>query len=275
MRRNLIFRHFFNILKIPLLLMILLITLVVSQKVQKIRSKAYTADGSEKYFRFTMRDNPNEYFFVKITDTITINKALNDLYGSRELIVGGTVRETSGGFNIKDLRDGSYWSWHLDPVSIVLERSFIELCDGRPSYVEERLIQWIGRTFCPWQARVDSVYDYPPLPPSPTPVIIPSSTPTPTPSDTIAPLIEILNPKDGSIVRRGSDVIISTLASDNIGVRRVEFTINGLSTCVDFDSPYTCNWRVPAAKRVNYRIVAKAFDRAGNYASDEISVSSN
>jgi hypothetical protein len=48
------------------------------------------------------------------------------------------------------------WSWRLEDIE--LADVTMELCDGRPSYVEENLDEYlrIGR-YCPWGARVISV----------------------------------------------------------------------------------------------------------------------
>jgi len=53
------------------------------------------------------------------------------------------------------------WSWHIDPVDIEMAELTIELCDARPSFVENNLDEWIdvvGR-FCPWGAHLVSVDD--------------------------------------------------------------------------------------------------------------------
>ena len=48
------------------------------------------------------------------------------------------------------------WSWRLEDIE--LADVTMEVCDGRPSYVEENLDDYlrIGR-YCPWSARVISV----------------------------------------------------------------------------------------------------------------------
>lgn len=47
------------------------------------------------------------------------------------------------------------WSWHLEDVEFA--EAAIELCDGRPSDVERRGVQFGGGRFCPWSARVVSI----------------------------------------------------------------------------------------------------------------------
>jgi hypothetical protein len=44
------------------------------------------------------------------------------------------------------------WSWHLEDVSFA--EVTIELCDGRPSDVEEAGIRFGGGQFCPWTATI-------------------------------------------------------------------------------------------------------------------------
>ena len=64
-------------------------------------------------------------------------------------VVAGDLVAGDGGFN-----DG--WSWHLDPANIRVPDAAIELCDGRPSMVEDDLTYWLEtvESFCPWGAKV-------------------------------------------------------------------------------------------------------------------------
>ncbi len=64
-------------------------------------------------------------------------------------VILGTLKAGDGGFN-------QPWSWHLDPASVVVPDAAIELCDGRPSFVEADLSYWIGtvKAFCPWGAHI-------------------------------------------------------------------------------------------------------------------------
>jgi hypothetical protein len=53
------------------------------------------------------------------------------------------------------------WGWHMDPEDVSMAEVTIELCDGRPSMVDEDLDYWIdtvGR-FCPWSAQLIGVED--------------------------------------------------------------------------------------------------------------------
>ncbi|HJY29846.1 MAG TPA: PQQ-dependent sugar dehydrogenase [Pyrinomonadaceae bacterium] len=90
--------------------------------------------------------------------------------------------------------------------------------------------------------------------------------------DTIPPTVSITNPANGAIVARRSTVTITATASDNVGVTRVEFLVNGALQCTDTTAPYSCNWSVPNARNVTYQLQARAFDQAGNAGTASIQV---
>jgi len=54
------------------------------------------------------------------------------------------------------------YTWHVDPQEVEWADVTIELCDGRPSYIEENLCSWIDEVggWCPWSAEVVSVQDF-------------------------------------------------------------------------------------------------------------------
>nr|BCX01213.1 MAG: hypothetical protein KatS3mg041_1259 [Bacteroidota bacterium] len=95
-----------------------------------------------------------ERFVVRIADPAQIALAREILAGRRSpMIVTGELRPGDGGFN-RDPIAGRRWSWHLDPRSVTFAEVTIELCDGRPSFVEENLSYWLYtvRRFCPWNS---------------------------------------------------------------------------------------------------------------------------
>lgn len=47
------------------------------------------------------------------------------------------------------------WSWHIDPDDFEWVDITMELCDGRPSFVEKGEVD--GGRFCPWSAEVVKV----------------------------------------------------------------------------------------------------------------------
>ena len=93
-------------------------------------------------------------------------------------------------------------------------------------------------------------------------------------ADNIAPTVAITSPANGATVARKSTVAINATASDNVGVTRVEFLVNGALQCTDTAAPYSCNWRVPNPMGKTYQLQARAFDAAGNSASATVSVTS-
>lgn len=93
--------------------------------------------------------------------------------------------------------------------------------------------------------------------------------------DNIAPTVAITNPANGARVARKSSVTITATATDNIGVTRVDFLVNGALQCTDTAAPYSCVWRVPNPMNRTHQIQARAFDAAGNNATAAIQVRSN
>ena len=111
--------------------------------------------------------------------------------------------------------------------------------------------------------------------PLPTSTPIPSPTPTPLPTDSIPPTVSITNPLNGATVAKRAKVTLTATASDNIGVTKVDFLVNGTLKCSSLLSPYSCIWKVPSGKVSNYTIEARAYDAAGNFNSHSITVKSN
>jgi len=89
-------------------------------------------------------------------------------------------------------------------------------------------------------------------------------------ADTTLPSVTIISPLNGSSVTRKSTITISATATDNIGVSKVEFYVNGSLKCTDTTDPYTCNWNVPAPAGRSYTLQAKAYDAAGNVGSSSL-----
>lgn len=90
--------------------------------------------------------------------------------------------------------------------------------------------------------------------------------------DSTPPTVSIDNPANGAIVARKATITIAASASDNVGVARVEFLVNGNLQCTDVSGPYSCNWRVPSAPNKTYQLQARAFDAAGNSATATVQV---
>lgn len=85
------------------------------------------------------------------------------------------------------------------------------------------------------------------------------------------PQVALTAPADGSSV--SGVVTVSASASDNVGVQRVEFLLDGALLGSDSSAPYSLNWNSAAAVNGAHVLQARAFDLAGNSAtSDSIAV---
>jgi poly(hydroxyalkanoate) depolymerase family esterase len=86
-------------------------------------------------------------------------------------------------------------------------------------------------------------------------------------SDTEAPSVNITNPANGDSV--SGTVNITASASDNAGVDKVEFYVNGTLKSTDSSSPYEYSWDTSVEYNGDYRIMAKAYDTSGNVGQDD------
>ncbi len=94
----------------------------------------------------------------------------------------------------------------------------------------------------------------------------PPPPPPPPPFDNVAPSVVITSPPNWVTVRKGTVVPILASASDNVGVNRVEFYVDGVLRCVDTTAPFGCNWTVGTQRGLLiYFLEALAWDAAGNY----------
>ncbi len=84
------------------------------------------------------------------------------------------------------------------------------------------------------------------------------------PTDTTAPSVSLTSPANGASVTKGSTVTIAANASDNIGVTKVEFLVNGSVVNTDTSAPYSYSWSTASAATGVHSISAKAYDTAGN-----------
>ncbi|OGD25063.1 hypothetical protein A2819_01715 [Candidatus Azambacteria bacterium RIFCSPHIGHO2_01_FULL_40_24] len=81
--------------------------------------------------------------------------------------------------------------------------------------------------------------------------------------DCTSPTVSITEPVDGSMVSRGSIVVIAAIASDNVGIMKVDFYVSNKLQCSLAVAPYTCNWNVPKGANKSYSLQARAYDAAG------------
>lgn len=119
--------------------------------------------------------------------------------------------------------------------------------------------------------------------PTPTPTPNPTRTPTPTPppptapatpppssGDTTAPQVTLERPGQGQTVK--GNVPISASASDNVGVRRLSFYLDGTLFKSDTKAPYAVTWQSRKWTNGPHTISVVAFDAAGNSSQDSHTV---
>jgi hypothetical protein len=81
------------------------------------------------------------------------------------------------------------------------------------------------------------------------------------PSETTAPTVTI----NVLLGRKGSPDTLSATATDNVGVARVEFYVDGKLLATDISAPYSNNLNLPGRLGSIHKVMAKAYDAAGNW----------
>lgn len=85
------------------------------------------------------------------------------------------------------------------------------------------------------------------------------------PTDTQAPSVSLTAPASGATVN-GTTSITAT-ATDNVGVNKVEFLVDGVVKGTSFSSPYSFAWDSRTVANGSHTVAAKAHDSAGNNAT--------
>ncbi len=80
--------------------------------------------------------------------------------------------------------------------------------------------------------------------------------------DTTAPTVSLSAPAAGAWVR--GTVALSATASDNFGVDRVEFLVNGVKVGTDYIAPYSIPWSTAGIATGSRTITARAWDTTGH-----------
>lgn len=97
-----------------------------------------------------------------------------------------------------------------------------------------------------------------------------TATVTVTVADTTKPTVSITTPANGATVT--GTVTVNATASDNVGVTRVEFSIDGVLHTTDTTAPYSASVDALALTSAVHTITAKAYDMAGNSQTGAVSV---
>jgi hypothetical protein len=90
----------------------------------------------------------SERFVIFVTDPETIRLATENYQGRNTRFPIGRILRGNGGFN-------QPWNWHLMPETVSMTEVATEVCDGRPSYVETHINDYVNTgSYCPWAGKI-------------------------------------------------------------------------------------------------------------------------
>ncbi len=84
-------------------------------------------------------------------------------------------------------------------------------------------------------------------------------------ADTTPPATSLSAPVSGAVV--SGTTLVTATASDNVGISKVEFLLDGALQSTDIAAPYEWNWNTTATANGAHSLVSKAHDAAGNSSS--------
>ncbi len=90
-------------------------------------------------------------------------------------------------------------------------------------------------------------------------------------ADSTPPTVSITSPSNGATIS-GTKVTISANATDNVGVAKVSFYVDGVLMATDTATPYSFTWNLRKVSKGTHTIAATAWDAAGNSATATITV---
>jgi hypothetical protein len=97
----------------------------------------------------TVRVADAEEYRIRLTDP-------DDIGIAQKLLAGEAAPAIPNGRVVRGEHDVNVgYSWHIDPTSVEFADTATEVCDGRPSDVEKRVIT--SDRYCPWSAKVVAI----------------------------------------------------------------------------------------------------------------------
>ena len=97
----------------------------------------------------TVRVADAEEYRIRLTDP-------DDIGVARKLLAGESAPGIPNGQVVRGEPDVNVgYSWHIDPDSLEFADTATEVCDGRPSDVEKRVIT--SDRYCPWSAKLVAI----------------------------------------------------------------------------------------------------------------------
>jgi hypothetical protein len=96
-------------------------------------------------------------FEVAGQETFKVELAADELVEhAQQLLDGESVAAIPLGRVVRDDPGvNAPWSWHLDPTTFEFADATTEVCDGLPSFVEDRTVT--SDDYCPWSAEVVAI----------------------------------------------------------------------------------------------------------------------
>jgi hypothetical protein len=85
--------------------------------------------------------------------------------------------------------------------------------------------------------------------------------------DTIAPTVSISSPTNGSQV--GGVQTITVNETDDVGVVKVDFFLDGQLLGSSFSAPFSCTWDASSVTLGSHTLTANAYDDAGNVGTSD------
>jgi hypothetical protein len=80
--------------------------------------------------------------------------------------------------------------------------------------------------------------------------------------DKVVPSVSLTAPANNAVA--AGTITLSATGSDNVGVARIDFLIDGVVVGTSTTSPYTASWNSASMPDGRHTVTAKAFDLAGN-----------
>jgi hypothetical protein len=97
----------------------------------------------------TVRVADAEEYRIRLTDP-------HDIEVARKLLAGESAPRIPNGRVVRGESDVNVgYSWHIDPDSVEFADATIEICDGRPSDIEQGVIT--SDRYCPWSAELVAI----------------------------------------------------------------------------------------------------------------------
>lgn len=90
-----------------------------------------------------------ERFLLALASEDQVEMAMQRMQDGTVGVIHGSVVRGDGGFN-------DPYDWHLDPATVTFPDLAMEVCDGRPQFVQDDLDYWVDtiQYYCPWGAQI-------------------------------------------------------------------------------------------------------------------------